>query len=251
MNHRLHTKVTKTHRQRGAAAFHLEVDAGFGAGVTAIFGVSGSGKSTWLECIAGLQQPESGRITFDQETLFDAAKSIRASPARRGIGYIFQNAALFPHMTVRANVEYGLHALPATARRDTAQHSLDAFHIGDLAGKRADAISGGERQRVALARALVRNPRCLLLDEPFSALDYLTKLKIMDDVLEWNRERHIPILLVTHALEEVFAMAEQVMVLDQGRLTASGDPHTVLAPQRERLLARLRETSSRPGNLLS
>ncbi len=247
----LHARVTQTHRQRSAPPFQLDVDTDFGPGVTAIFGVSGSGKSTWLECIAGLQRPDSGVITLGDVVFFDSAKSLDVAPARRGIGYIFQGAALFPHMTVRANVEYGLHALAAAERRATAQRSLDAFHIADLAEKNAGAISGGERQRVALARALVRDPRCLLLDEPFSALDYLTKLKIMDDALAWNRERQIPILLVTHALEEVLAMAERVLVLEQGRVTAAGDPQTVLAPQRERLLARLTSTSSPSRDLLS
>ena len=247
----LHTRIVKTHSQRGAADFRLDTDARFAAGVTTIFGPSGSGKSTWLECIAGLQRPDSGKILFGGETLFDSERNIHLAPARRGIGYIFQNAALFPHLSVRANVEYGLHALPASERRDEAQCSMDAFHIGHLAEKNAQAISGGERQRVALARALVRGPNCLLLDEPFSALDHDTKLKIMEDVLAWNRDWRIPILLVTHALEEVLAMARNVVVLEQGRVVAEGEPETVLAPQRERLLASLAASPGHADDLLS
>ncbi|MEO6119498.1 MAG: ATP-binding cassette domain-containing protein [Terriglobales bacterium] len=247
----LHTRLSKTHIQPAASPFHLEVEADFPPGVTAIFGVSGSGKSTWLECIAGLQSPESGTVTLGSDNLFDSAKGIDVPPARRGIGYIFQNAALFPHLTVRANVEYGLHALSAAERRTAAQNSMETFHVANLAGKNAEAISGGERQRVALARALVRDPRCLLLDEPFSALDYSTKTRIMEDVLEWNRGRQIPILLVTHALEEVLAMAGRVVVLEHGRVAAGGAPHSVLAAQRQWLLAGLASPPTPTRDLLS
>lgn len=239
MTTRLQSRVAKAHRQKGSAEFRLEVDAEFGPGVTAIFGPSGSGKSTWLECIAGVQHPEDGAVVMGDRVLFDSQHSVNVAPSQRGIGYIFQDAALFPHMSVRANVEYGLHERPARERRAEAQHSMEAFHIEDLAEKNASSISGGERQRVALARALVRNPQCVLLDEPFSALDYDTKLKIMDDVLGWDRTRQVPVLLVTHALEEVLAMAARVIVLERGRVIDEGRPDNVLAPQRERLLARL------------
>lgn len=251
MTTRLQTRVTRAHHQKGSAGFRLEVDAEFGPGVTAIFGPSGSGKSTWLECVAGVQHPEDGAVVMGDRVLFDSHHNVNVAPSQRGIGYIFQDAALFPHMTVRANVEYGLHERPARERRAKAQHSMETFHIENLAERSASSISGGERQRVALARALVRDPRCVMLDEPFSALDCDTKLKIIDDVMEWNRTRQVPVLLVTHALEEVLAMAARVIVLERGRVIDEGRPDKVLAPQRERLLARLVPGTSAQRDLLS
>jgi molybdate transport system ATP-binding protein len=230
----LHTQVRKAY-----AAFQLDVDATFSPGVTAIFGSSGSGKTTWLECIAGLQRLDDGNIVFGDTTWFDFAKNINLSPGRRGLGYIFQSAALFPHLTVRANVEYGLHTLGSRERHQRGREAMAAFHIEHIADQHAARISGGERQRVALARALVRDPKCLLLDEPFSALDFNAKRRLMDDLLSWNEARHIPILLVTHALEEVLAMAHEVLVLQAGRVIAQGRPIEVLNAQREQLLASL------------
>lgn len=235
----LEVRVHKTHLQRGAPDFALDVSCDVGPGITAIFGPSGSGKSTWLECIAGLQQPDAGRITLNGQTFSDVTAGIHLPPARRNLGYVFQNAALFPHMTVRQNVEYGLADLPPGERAATSLQMLESFHVGHLAEKRPAAISGGERQRVALARALVRRPDCLLLDEPFSALDHDTKARIMDDLRAWNRERRIPVLLVTHSLEEVFGLAERAILLDAGEIVADGPPGQVLAAQRERLRASL------------
>jgi molybdate transport system ATP-binding protein len=234
----LQCSLVKTHRQAGGD-FRLEVGAHFQPGVTAILGPSGSGKSTWLECLAGLQKPDQGNITLGNRTLFDSAAKYSRQPGERELGYIFQSAALFPHMTVRENVEYGLHALPSSARRNMALQMLELLHIPQLAEKRATLISGGERQRVALARTLVRDPKCLLLDEPFSALDLAVKLRIMEDVLAWTTERSIPVLLVTHALEEVLTMAQRVLVLEQGRIKADGEPREVLAAQRAELVASL------------
>lgn len=244
-------RLRKTFRQRGAPDFILDVDCEVGPGVTAIFGPSGSGKSTWLECIAGLQQPDAGRVALNGRTLSDVTSGIHLPPAGRNLGYVFQNAALFPHMTVQQNVEYGLVDLPPRERAETSRQILETFHIAHLAGKHPAVISGGERQRVALARALVRNPQLILLDEPFSALDYVTKLKIMDDVLYWNHARNLPILMVTHALEEVFAMADRVIVLEEGRVIASGKPPAVLAGHRDRLLASLTSPPYAARDLLS
>lgn len=233
----LRTRIRKTHRPGG---FILDVAADFEPGVTAIFGPSGSGKTTWLECIAGMQRPEEGQVSLGETRWFDAEQGLDLRPGRRGLGYIFQNAALFPHLPVRANVEYGIHTLASPERQARAQQMMATFHVAHLAEAQAISISGGERQRVALARALVRDPRCLLLDEPFSALDLATKRKIMDDVVAWNAERRVPILLVTHALEEVLTMAERVLVLENGRVVAEGAPAQVLAVQRNQFIASLR-----------
>ncbi|HUS18688.1 MAG TPA: ATP-binding cassette domain-containing protein [Terriglobales bacterium] len=250
---RLHSRIVKAHTFRGVSSFKLDVEANFPAGVTGVFGPSGSGKSTWLECIAGVQRPLQGKIALGERVLFDDAAGVSLSPAQRGIGYIFQDAALFPHMNVRANVEYGLTHFAATEVRLRAQGAMETFGVAALADQKIRRISGGERQRVALARALVRDPQCLLLDEPFSALDHDTTMKIMDDILDWNRRREqpIPIVLVTHALEEVLAMAERVITLSQGRILAKGHPHQVLAAQRERLLAHLSAPPKPATDLLS
>jgi molybdate transport system ATP-binding protein len=239
------------HREGAAPHFHLDVSADFAPGVTAIFGASGSGKSTWLECVAGLQRPDRGEVRLGEKTIFDSGRKVDIAPNRREIGYIFQEPAVFPHMSVLANVEYGLGDRSPERRRVETEQMMKTFRISDLAGKRGSSISGGERQRVALARALVRKPKCLLLDEPFSALDDTTRLQIMDDVLAWNREERIPILLVTHSLEEVLTMADRVIILNAGRITADGVPTIILAAQREQLLARLAAAPRATGDLLS
>jgi len=235
----LQMRLRKSFRPRGAPDFLLDVECEAGPGITAIFGPSGSGKSTWLECIAGLQQPDAGRITLNGQVLSDVTAGVHIPPASRNLGYVFQNAALFPHMTIRQNVEYGLASLPQRERAAASREMLERFHVAHLTEKRPAAISGGERQRVALARALVRRPDCLLLDEPFSALDHDTKARIMDDLLAWNLERRIPVLLVTHSLEEVFSVAGRAIVLEAGKVTADGRPGQVLSAQKERLLASL------------
>jgi molybdate transport system ATP-binding protein len=154
--------------------------------------------------------------------------------AKRHVGYVFQDLALFPHLTVEQNVQYGLAHLSHRKRKEHASAILQAFHIAHLARRSARAISGGESQRAALARTLVADPAVLLLDEPLAALDAPTKSKIIDDLREWNRTHRIPILYVTHGREEVFALGERVIVLDAGRIVAQGTPHEVLsAPQLE------------------
>jgi molybdate transport system ATP-binding protein len=147
---------------------------------------------------------------------------------------VFQDLALFPHLSVGANVEYGLFRLPANRRREYSQAILECFHIADLRHRRPSEISGGQRQRVALARSLVMNPSILLLDEPLSGLDVPTRSKLLDDLRAWNDAHQIPILYVTHAREEVFALGERVLVFEDGKLLAQGSPYKVLdAPQHE------------------
>lgn len=232
----LSVDLRKTFRPADAPAFTLAVRFCAEPGTTAIFGASGSGKSTLLECMAGLQEPDEGQIICAGQSFYDAHTGVNLPPRHRRIGYLFQSMALFPHMTVQQNVEYGLQRLPAGERATIARNALEQFHVAALAQKRPAAISGGEQQRVALARALVTSPELLLLDEPFSALDYSTKAKIMDDLRRWQSDHPIPVLLVTHALEEVLALAGRVLVLQEGGIVADGKPATVLAGQRERLL---------------
>jgi len=208
--------------------FVLDVDFQAAPGFTILLGASGAGKTTLLDCIAGLLTPDSGRIAVGERILFDAARRTNLSVAERRVGYVFQSLALFPHLTVEQNVEYGLAPLSPAERRQRASTILQAFRIPHLAQRSAREISGGESQRTALARTLVTDPAALLLDEPLAALDAPTKSRIIDDLREWNRTHRIPILYVTHSRDEVFALGERVIVLDGGRIAAQGRPHEVL-----------------------
>jgi molybdate transport system ATP-binding protein len=201
---------------------------------TILFGPSGAGKTTLLDCVAGLTAPDSGRIAIGNRVLFDSSNGINVAVAKRRVGYVFQSLAIFPHMTVEQNVSYGLAHLPTAERKQRVVSILDAFRIAPLARRNAREISGGESQRTALARTLVTDLEVLLLDEPLTALDAPTKGQIIADLREWNQTHRIPILYVTHSREEVFALGERVIVLDNGRIIAQGTPHEVMmAPMQE------------------
>jgi molybdate transport system ATP-binding protein len=219
--------------------FVLEVEFEAAPGFTILFGASGAGKTTLLDCVAGLATPDAGRIAIGNRVLFDSEQGADVAVAKRRVGYVFQDLALFPHLTVEQNVEYGLAHLAYAERRKRAAGVLQAFHIAHLARRSAREISGGESQRVALARTLVTDPAVLLLDEPLAALDAPTKAKIIDDLREWNRSHRIPILYVTHSREEVFALGERVIVLDAGRIVAEGTPHEVMTAPRQEAVAQL------------
>jgi molybdate transport system ATP-binding protein len=227
-NEELRAGIRKNFAGSPGAAFCLDVEFVVSAGVTILFGASGAGKTTLLDCIAGLETPESGRITVGQTALFDSDTHVDLPPNRRAVGYLLQTLALFPHMTVQENVQYGLHRLAKPERERRCHEVLESFRIGALAQHRPAELSGGERQRAALARTLVTRPRVLLLDEPLTALDAVTKSQIVADLRAWNREQQIPILYVTHQREEVFALGEHVIALDGGRITAQGSPYEVL-----------------------
>lgn len=222
-----------------AQDFVLEAEFQASSGITILFGASGAGKTTLLDCVAGLQRPDSGRIAIGQAVLFDTTQGVNLPVERRRVGYVFQSLALFPHLTVQKNVEYGLAHLPSEERRNRSAAILQAFHIAHLAQRSAREISGGESQRVALARTLVTDPAVLLLDEPLAALDAATKGKIIDDLREWNRVHRIPILYVTHSREEVFALGEHVIILDRGRIVVQGTPHEIIAAPQQETVAQL------------
>ena len=227
-NEELRVRIRKEFAGQRGTPFCLEVEFVVNAGFTILFGTSGAGKTTLLDCIAGLEIPESGRITFGETVLFDSEAHVNLPPNRRSVGYLLQTLALFPHMTVQENVQYGLHGLAKPEREERSGEILESFRIGALAQRRPAELSGGERQRAALARALVTRPRVLLLDEPLSALDAVTKSQIVADLRAWNREQQIPILYVTHQREEVFALGERVVALEAGGIRAQGSPHEVL-----------------------
>jgi molybdate transport system ATP-binding protein len=210
------------------AAFTLEVDATLTAPVTALFGPSGAGKTTLLDLIAGLRRPSSGLIRLDDRTLTDIPGR-REVPAReRRVGYVPQDGALFPHLSVRGNLLYGF-------RKDrenhlfNLEHVVDVLEIGSLLDRGAGNLSGGEKQRVALARALLSSPRLLLLDEPLSALDRKLKARILPYLQKARDEFGVPMVYVTHQADEVMAMADEVLLLERGRVAGRGRPGDLFA----------------------
>lgn len=209
------------------------------AGFTIVFGASGAGKTTLLDCIAGLSNPDDGRVAVGGIDLYDSDKKTNVVAWKRRIGYVLQDLALFPHLTAEQNVAYGLGALSAAEQKERSLELLHAFRIEHVRGRYPGQISGGERQRVALARTLVTEPRVLLLDEPLAALDHPTRSLILDDLRRWNQKRRVPILHVTHSAEEVFALGNEVMVLDAGKIVAQGPPHDVMRAPRLETVAQL------------
>lgn len=231
--------VAQIRKERhGARGSDFVLDVSFEAppGITILFGPSGSGKSTLLDCIAGLLQPDEGRIAVGDAVLFDSASGVELPPQGRSIAYVFQSLALFPHLTVEQNVEYGLHDLSAPKRQKRSAEILGVFRVGKLKNRKPGQISGGEQQRIALARSLVTHPRLLLLDEPLTGLDAALKSAIVEDLRVWNSANRIPILYVTHSREEVDALGERVIAIENGRIVSHGAPMEVLdAPRRKRL----------------
>lgn len=233
--HALHVNVRKAF----AGGFALDVHASISPGITILFGPSGAGKTTLLDCIAGLTAPEAGRIAVSENVLFDSGSAVNLSPQKRNVGYVFQDLALFPHLSAEENIQFGISYLPAEQRREKTRAILESFRIGHLSSRKPQELSGGERQRVALARALVTDPRVLLLDEPLAALDAATKSKIIEDLRLWNNAHRIPIMYVTHSREEVFALGERALILENGKITTQGTPHEVLSAPRQETIAQL------------
>jgi molybdate transport system ATP-binding protein len=231
--------LTATIRTRLSDAFSLDVSLSAPPGVTILFGASGSGKSTVLRSVAGLLRPGRGSITIGARVLFDRSAD-RDVPAReRRVGYVFQDLALFPHLSVEENLAFGLAGQSGDIQRRKVREIAALFRIDHLLARRPSAISGGERQRTALARSLVTDPAALLLDEPLSALDHATQSRIIDDLRRWNAAHEIPILYVTHSHREAFALGDRVIVLEHGRVAASGTPHDVLEMPEQASLAQL------------
>ena len=203
--------------------FTLDVDLQLpGRGISALFGHSGSGKTTCLRCVAGLESPASGYLQVNGETWQDSAKGIWLPAHKRPIGYVFQDANLFPHLSVQRNLEYGLKRIPASERRVPLRQAVELLGIGHLLARLPDRLSGGERQRVGMARALLTSPRLLLMDEPLAALDLKRKQEVLPYLERLHDELDIPILYVSHAPDEVARLADHLVVLDEGRVRASG-----------------------------
>ena len=214
-------------RQDGPIALGIEFTCRPGA-VLAIFGPSGAGKTTVLRSIAGLYRPTSARVVSGDEVWADTTTRVFMPPHDRRVGFVFQEYALFPHMTAAGNVVAALGHHPRHERRARAEALLARVQLGLHASKHPHELSGGERQRVALARALARDPHVLLLDEPFAAIDRKTRRELQTVLDEIRRSLDIPVILVTHDIEDVIRLATDVLVLDQGRAVASGPIDTIL-----------------------
>jgi molybdate transport system ATP-binding protein len=217
-------------------AFTLDVAFSLESQWTVIFGPSGAGKSTLLRILAGLITPRDGRISMEREPLLDTSAGLSTPTGRRGIGFVTQQAALFPHLTAAENVAFGLHGESNESRRRRVSDMLHFFGAESLAARKPAQLSGGERQRVALARALAPNPKLLLLDEPLAALDDASAQDILARLLQLPTR----IVYVSHDVTEIWPLPASVIVLENGRVTATGPLQQVLAPQRDRLLQLLR-----------
>jgi molybdate transport system ATP-binding protein len=215
------------HRRLGA----FELDVAFASrgegGVTALFGVSGAGKTAVVDCVAGLARPDSGRIEVGGRVLFDSAAGLDVPTSRRGLGYVFQDSRLFPHLTVRRNLAYGMRRA-APSPRIAFDDVVARLGIGHLLDRRPRALSGGERQRVAVGRALLTDPALLLMDEPLASLDQARKDELLPFLAELPARFGVPILYVSHAVDEILGVADDVVVLGGGRVLATGSVEEVI-----------------------
>ena len=219
--------------------FHLEISARFAAPLTVIFGPSGAGKSTLLRCLAGLDRPDHGRILFHGTVLTDSALRTYLPPGRRSCALVTQEPALFPHMKAGSNVRYGIPEKAAGVWVKRVEEALELVGASDLIDRFPRELSGGEAQRVALARAIAVEPRLLLLDEPFSALDGTAADALLERLKPWLAERNVQTLIVTHDATDAFMTDAEVALMKQGRVIAQGPATEVLATERQRLLAHL------------
>jgi len=192
----------------------------------ALFGPSGVGKTTLLRCLAGLDLPDQGNIVINGETWLDTTARINLPPQQRRVGYMFQDYALFPNMTVRGNLEFALRKGSDKKRIDELLALMD---LGELQQRKPETLSGGQKQRVALARSLASEPRLLLLDEPFSALDAAMRVRLHDELLRLQRHFGITTIIVSHDVGEVYKLASRVLIMESGRIVQQGSPHDVFS----------------------
>ncbi len=219
--------------------------------VTVLFGPSGCGKTTALRCLAGLERPDDGLIRCGAAVWFDAGQRIHLSPQQRGVGFLFQDYALFPHLTVAENVGYALAGLGRAERFRRVSELLDALGLTGLEGRYPRQVSGGQQQRAALARALARHPRLLLLDEPLSALDGPTRERLRPELRRRLAGFGVPVVLVTHDRTEAMALADHLIVMDRGRVIQQGPVAEVCTCPADPAVARIVGTETvQPGEIL-
>lgn len=212
------------------SGFALDVDLHLpGRGVTALYGHSGSGKTTCLRCIAGLERAGDGYIRVNDEVWQDSRNGVFVPPHKRALGYVFQEASLFAHLSVRANLEFGLKRIPRQQRRVELAQATELLGIGHLLERNPQHLSGGERQRIGIARALLTSPSLLLMDEPLAALDSKRKGEILPYLERLHDELDIPLLYVSHAQDEVARLADHIVLLSDGKALASGPIGETLA----------------------
>jgi len=222
----------KVNIEKRLATFKLCVQMEVGAEILVLFGPSGAGKTQTLNAIAGLVTPDAGEITLDGEVFFRKSDGVRDNqafnlPARqRRVGYIFQQYALFPHLTALENVAFALWRQPSSARA-RAQELLERMHLAEMAARYPHEMSGGQQQRVAIARALAMNPRVLLMDEPFSALDSVMRKQLHQDLVELQQEAQLIVVYVTHNLIDAFAVGHRLAIVREGRIEQIGTPQDV------------------------
>ncbi len=220
--------------------------------VTVLFGPSGCGKTTVLRCLAGLEAPEEGSIQFGAETWFDAVRGTQLTPQQRGVGLVFQDGALFPHLTVAGNVGYGLGSLPARERARRVGELLARFDLAEQAAQRPQQLSGGQQQRVAVARALACRPKLLLLDEPLSALDAALREQLRGELRRLLAACDVPVLLVTHDREEALVLGDEIVVMNAGTVRQSGPVLEVFNHPADAEVARIvGVTNLRPGRIVT
>jgi molybdate transport system ATP-binding protein len=225
----LQARLRKTFPRRpDSAGFTLDLDLKAPAGITVLFGPSGSGKTQVLDSIAGFTRPDEGRILLDDDLLFDAATGVHLPPQARNCGYVFQNYALFPHMTLRENLMFAAERRPRLERHRRVNEMLDTFRLADAAGRRPHEVSGGQRQRCSIARTLIVAPKILLLDEPGQGLDAPLKAEFYDVLRQVRADFKTPVLLVTHDLDECFELGEEMVILRDGKIVQTGSPRKIL-----------------------
>jgi molybdate transport system ATP-binding protein len=225
----IQARLRKTFPPRNdSAGFSLEIDFRAGSGVTVLFGPSGAGKTMVLDSIAGFLRPDEGRILLDDAILFDGAARVHLSPQARNCGYVFQNYALFPHMTVRENLAFAAERRPRLERHRRVNEMLERFRLTETAGRRPHVVSGGQRQRCSIARALIGGPKLLLLDEPAQGLDAPLRTELYETLRQVRADFQTPVLLVTHDLDECFELGDEMVVLREGRIVQSGAPREIL-----------------------
>ncbi|MCW8915994.1 MAG: molybdenum ABC transporter ATP-binding protein [Magnetovibrio sp.] len=198
-------------------------------GITTLFGKSGAGKSSIISMIAGLVQPDSGRITIGEEVLFDSSQNINRAPENRNIGYVFQDARLFPHMNVRQNLSYGLGRMEADQRQPQFDAVVTLLGLENLLTRKPLKLSGGEKQRVAIGRALLSNPAVLLMDEPLASLDAARKSEILPFIENLAQEFALPIIYVSHAVEEVVRLSDSLVLISEGHVAAQGTVEALMS----------------------
>ena len=224
-------------RQKTPVPLDVSIECGANE-ILSLIGPSGSGKTTLLHIIAGLVSVAEGTISSGQQTWLSTKDKVFKSPQDRGAGLVFQDYALFPHMSALDNVAIAIAPGQRQQGYDAAANLLERVHMTGLGARRPHELSGGERQRVTIARALARRPRVLLLDEPFSAVDRMTRRALRDDLMVLKKSLRIPVIFVTHDISEALELADRVAVLDKGNILQTGDPQTVkAAPASDRVSA--------------